>query len=194
LIRRIHMYLALFLTPWVLMYTLSTMAMNHREFFDERRGGTDTEYLLDREVPRPPSIDLDRRPGQIASQVLTALDLQGANRARPSADSAQLVIERDAAMGRKRITVFRDEPRIVVERERFRGSVFLERLHRRRGYDSSYTREDAWGLSVDLVIVAMLFWVASGLWMWWELKATRRLGAAFALAGVALFSLFLFTI
>ena len=26
------MYLALFLVPWVLMYALSTMAMNHRHF------------------------------------------------------------------------------------------------------------------------------------------------------------------
>jgi len=30
-IRRIHMYLALFLAPWVLMYALSTMAMNGNE-------------------------------------------------------------------------------------------------------------------------------------------------------------------
>ena len=29
-IRRTHMYVALFLAPWVLMYALSTMVMNHR--------------------------------------------------------------------------------------------------------------------------------------------------------------------
>jgi hypothetical protein len=33
ILRRTHMYLALFLTPWMLIYALSTMAMNHRELF-----------------------------------------------------------------------------------------------------------------------------------------------------------------
>ena len=30
------MYLALFLTPWVLMYTFSTFVMNHRDWFRGR--------------------------------------------------------------------------------------------------------------------------------------------------------------
>jgi len=47
---------------------------------------------------------------------------------------------------------------------------------------------------VDLVIVAMVFWVFSGLWMWWELKATRTLGAVLMFAGAGLFAMFLFTI
>lgn len=47
---------------------------------------------------------------------------------------------------------------------------------------------------MDLVIVAMLFWVLSGLWMWWELKVTRRLGAIFIFGGIALFGFFLLTI
>ncbi len=29
LLRRIHLYLALFLTPWIRMYAVSTFAMNH---------------------------------------------------------------------------------------------------------------------------------------------------------------------
>jgi hypothetical protein len=33
LLRRAHMYLALFLFPWMLMYALSTLAMNHRRAF-----------------------------------------------------------------------------------------------------------------------------------------------------------------
>ncbi|MEO8425770.1 MAG: hypothetical protein ABI651_01530 [Verrucomicrobiota bacterium] len=32
IIRRVHMYLARFLAPWMLMYALSTLAMSHREF------------------------------------------------------------------------------------------------------------------------------------------------------------------
>jgi hypothetical protein len=32
-IRQTHMYLALLLAPWILLYALSTIAMNHREAF-----------------------------------------------------------------------------------------------------------------------------------------------------------------
>jgi hypothetical protein len=38
----------------------------------------------------------------------------------------------------------------------------------------------------------MIFWAASGLWMWWEMKLTRRWGAIFGMAGLALFGLFVF--
>jgi hypothetical protein len=66
-------------------------------------------------------------------------------------------------------------------------------MHRRRGYQHA-ALDDSWAFSVDLVIAAMIFWVLSGLWMWWELRATWRLGALFAAGGLALFALFLFTI
>jgi len=45
-----------------------------------------------------------------------------------------------------------------------------------RGYSSSPSVQWFWALSVDVVSIAMLFWVASGLVMWWQLKAVRRAG------------------
>ena len=42
IVRRTHMFLALFFFPWVLMYALSTLVMNHRAFFVSRiRRGAD---------------------------------------------------------------------------------------------------------------------------------------------------------
>ena len=76
----------------------------------------------------------------------------------------------------------------------YRTPGFLERMHRRRGYQTDYVRDDLWAVTVDMVIIAMVFWVASGLWMWWELRVTRRWGAVSAAAGLALFALFLLTI
>mgnify|MGYP003337031680 CR=1 FL=1 len=48
LLRRIHLYLALFLAPWVLMYTASTFVMNHRSWFHPT------------EPPPPPRFELER--------------------------------------------------------------------------------------------------------------------------------------
>ena len=76
----------------------------------------------------------------------------------------------------------------------FRSNAFLERFHRRRGYATGYGLDTAWAVTVDLAIVAMVFWVLSGLWMWWEMKVTRRLGTAALAAGAGLLALFLLTI
>ena len=71
---------------------------------------------------------------------------------------------------------------------------FLERFHRRRGYDTGYSVDTVWAVSVDLFIAGMIFWALSGLWMWWEMKVTRRYGAVALLTGVLLFAVFVVTI
>ena len=40
----------------------------------------------------------------------------------------------------------------------------------------------------------MVFWVLSGLWMWWEMKVTRRFGLTSLLAGAGVFALYLLTL
>jgi hypothetical protein len=49
-------------------------------------------------------------------------------------------------------------------------------------------------VSVDAVIAAMVVWALSGLWMWWEMRATRFWGTAAALSGVLLFVLLVFAV
>jgi hypothetical protein len=41
-----------------------------------------------------------------------------------------------------------------------------------------------WAIGVDAMFVSMVFWGFSGLFMWWQLKAVRRLGAIVAAAGI----------
>jgi hypothetical protein len=37
----------------------------------------------------------------------------------------------------------------------------------------------------------MVFWVASGLWMWWEMRKTRGWGLLSAAGGIGIFAWFL---
>jgi len=55
---------------------------------------------------------------------------------------------------------------------------FVTRLHVTRGYPPSPSVRWFWALSVDVVSIAMIFWVASGLVMWLQLKAVRWAGLA----------------
>jgi hypothetical protein len=182
------MYLALFLGPWVLMYAASTFVMNHRTWF---RG----------ETPKPPDWELVSRspyagefpPGAdkdvMARQILAGLNLDGAH--QTNLRDGKLTIQRNEATNPLRISYNTADNQLMVERQKFEAPAFLERMHRRRGFQQPYALEDAWAFSVDLFIGVMLFWTLSGIWMWWEMKATRNWGAWSMLAGATLFAIFL---
>jgi len=54
---------------------------------------------------------------------------------------------------------------------------FLLRLHVTHGYPSSIGAKWLWAIVVDLMAFTMVFWGVSGLFMWWQIKATRGSGA-----------------
>jgi hypothetical protein len=189
------MYLGLFLAPWMLIYGLSTMAMNHREWFKNYYGGQQGP-VWEKESERQISADFsaDADSSTIAARILSDLSLAGRFYVRGKLSDESMLIQRDDPVTPRRITYTPATGTVVVEKQAFRTNQFLERMHRRRGYGSGVGLEDTWAFSVDLVIAAMVFWAASGLWMWWELKVTRALGALFAGVGVLLFGFFLMTI
>lgn len=113
-LRTLHRIAALFLTPWVLMYGLSTLVMNHR-----------ASWLDSAHAP-------------------------------------------------------------ALER--------LRSLHKNGAFEDDALRDLAWTLSVDLFAFAMLFWIASGTWLWWKMPATRTRGAVAGLIGLAAFALFVSSI
>jgi hypothetical protein len=193
-VRRSHMYLALFLMPWMLIYALSTMAMNHREFFNRLYSEEPAQFERESESAYAGSFPLNATPRQAALQILRSLGKEGAFSVQGQLDGDHLTIFRLDPIAPRRITYTPKYGKLVVERQVFRTPAFLERMHRRRGFQHDYALEDAWASSVDVVIVAMVFWGLSGLWMWWELRSTRGWGMLCLGAGASLFGLFLFAI
>jgi hypothetical protein len=53
---------------------------------------------------------------------------------------------------------------------------FLTRLHLTHGFPSSPNARWFWAVIVDAMAFVMVFWGVSGLFMWWQIKATRKLG------------------
>jgi hypothetical protein len=186
LLRRIHLYAGLFLVPWVLAYALSTMAMNHRAMFGKPGEAPQwtkrTERTFDGVLPEGAA------QGQ-AAVLLNWLAMDGANNARRNKDGS-LVIQRQRLVDPLRITYTPGDRRVVVEGQPAKASAFLERIHRRRGFERDYLQDDVWAFLVDGFIVTMVFWVVSGFWLWWKIKASRKLGWVCALAGAALFAFY----
>ena len=64
---------------------------------------------------------------------------------------------------------------------------FFTRLHLAHGFPGGPNAKWFWAVVVDAMAFVMVFWGVSGVFMWWQIKATRRLGFLILLlsAGVA---------
>ena len=190
-IRRTHLYLGLFLAPWMLMYALSTAVMNHRELVASWHSSKTPALVQEQELAYSRGLPADATPQQMGLQILRDIGLEGTHRVSGGKDGKPLVIERQHPLALRRITFDSKQSKIVIQREEFRSATILERLHRRRGYQNPYTLEDAWAFSVDLTVLTMVFWGLSGIWIWWELRAARIWGIISGGLGLAFFAVFL---
>ncbi len=193
LIRRVHMFTGLFLAPWMLMYALSTLVMTHREFVSSLYASKNPALVTERELDYSRSFPTNVTREQIGKQILQDLGLDGTHDVHGWRNGRPLVINRQHALTPQRITFDASKSKIIVERQEFRASNFLERMHRRFGYKSS-ALENMWGFTVDVAVVTMAFWSLSGIWLAWELKSTRSWGALSLVGGLGLFIIFLILI
>ena len=184
------MYLGLFLAPWMLMYAASTFVMNHRRWFQGSESAP-PPFQKEREHVFSGNLPEGAAPRDIAVAVLRNLGMEGTHNVNASPDKQRITIVRQEPVAPRRIIFTPADNRVVIEKQVMQMPAFLERMHRRRGFQHAYALEDTWAFSVDLVIATMVFWAGSGVWMWWEMKKTRALGFAFGLAGFVLFALFL---
>ncbi|MDP6040646.1 MAG: hypothetical protein QGG64_19015 [Candidatus Latescibacteria bacterium] len=178
------------MVPWVLVYALSTIAMNHRSLIDSFY---DHKWEAEREMSYPATFSGDIKRSTVAEQILQDLKLEGKYSVGGRLDKS-IKITREDPLVRRRITYTPQFQSLKIERQAFRSSDFLVHMHHRRGYDQKYTSDDFWAVSVDFFILSTVLWAASGLWMWWELTVTRLWGGLCIASGIALFGFFLVTI
>lgn len=177
------MYLALFLFPWMLGYAISTFAMNHRWT------GGPPRYVAEREQVYETRFPPETPPREIARQILVDLNLDGAHSVQGTGADGRLTISRLDLVTPRRVIYTAADRKLLIERVEFQSGALLSRFHRRRGYQQAYAPDRMMAVSVDAVIVALVFWAISGLWMWWEMRATRVWGFASMVAGIAIFVL-----
>src|SRR5262245_16910900 len=95
LIRRIHMYLALFLTPWMLIYALSGLAINHNQAIRALYGAKFGQFEKVEERPYTAAFSADAEPRMIGAQILEHLGLSGTFNVQGAATAPRLIINRN---------------------------------------------------------------------------------------------------
>jgi hypothetical protein len=190
LIRRVHMFTALFLGPWMLMYALSTLVMTHREYVLSFYPSKSPAIVTERELDYTRSFPTNVTREQIGLRILQDLGMDGTHSVSGGRNGRPLVINRQNALSTRRVTFDATARKVIIQREEFRAATFLDRMHRRRGYNHPYALEDTWGFSVDVAVVIMVFWSLSGVWLWLEMKSVRLWGTLALVAGLGLFAVF----
>lgn len=189
LLRRCHMYLGLFLTPWLAMYAVSTVVFNHADLINRHYGGRMERFAPEREAIYGKPFAAGATLRQKGEQILDDLHLNGSFGIQQKPD--RIVIDRRDPLAPRRITFFPGTGKLIIERQALRAAQLLTTLHSQVSYTNKLARIKLWAFMVDLTAAATLLLVITGFWMWWELKVTRRWGAFLTLFGLVLFGLFL---
>jgi hypothetical protein len=196
--RRLHLYLALILLPWSVMYGISAIPFAHNRFFGDLyddgvpQWTTRLEQAYDRPAPDQWSADVLR---PFAKQVLDDFDIEitsayGAYRP----NKRQIMISAYDFWNNTRLVYDLEKQLITVQDKRFRWDQFFTGLHARGGFRQGTILDTFWCVIIDLVSLGFILWGISGIYMWWLLKGTRRWGMLALGGGFFSFVIFLFTL
>lgn len=192
--RRLHLYLAMALLPWVFMYGISAIPFTRNAYFNDLykdgipQWTTRLEQPYDRAVPSEKTPETLQAFAKEVVQDLLPDDSRGAGAYSPNARQVNVYLV--DFWHHTRIIYRVDKQTVKVEDKRFRWDQFFTTLHARGGYHHDRFLHDLWAFIVDLVCIGFILWVASGIVMWWQLKQTRRWGAIALGAGVVSFIAF----
>jgi hypothetical protein len=181
-VRRAHLYMGLFLLPWVVMFGVSSIPLNHNSAPEQALWVPVGEHRFDADVP-PAGANL--RP--LGRQMMQAAGVDGGyfvNRVNPR----QVNVHHPDFLGPVRITYDAEQKRLIAERRQLTFRSFISGLHTRGGYDLDGFWDSVWAVFVDVVSVALILWIASGVFMWWHLPSTRRWGWTALAAGAVCFA------
>ena len=188
--RRTHLYLALFLLPWFLMYGVSSIPFSHNQYFEERDKAKGLplwtkrfERSYDVAVPDGPELKA------LGDRIMKDTGFTG-NHGTYRQNANQVNVYVYTFWHSTQIKYFIGEKKLVGEDRRFRWDHFLTGMHAKGGFEQGGWN-DLWGIVVDLVCLGMMMWVMTGLVMWWSIPVTRRWGWVALGAGAGGFALFL---
>ena len=190
--RRTHLYLGMALLPWFLMYGLSSIPFAHTAFFDRRDAAKGlpmwtlrATHTVDLPVPEGPE-ELRALGATLLRQADVSTSSFGVYRQSPTQVNVYAYSFRHSTQ----LKYFTDQKRMTVEDRRFRWDHFLTGMHARGGFDQEGLLDRSWSVIVDLVCAAILLWIATGLYMWWGLPASRAWGWLTIAAGATTFVFF----
>ena len=190
--RDLHLYAGLFISPFVVLFALSVFFLNHVKVSPGSR--TPSPAVENLEIPAGIETAQGRDAIAIARLVLQQVNLDGeVLSARFTAATGHFVV----AVATPRLDAIVDvsvsQRTATVSR---RATGFLEAiayLHKMPGPHNVAIRGNwpptlVWSKLADTTVYLTLFVTISGIYLWWVLKAERRVGLALLSSGFLTFA------
>ena len=193
--RRLHLYLGLFVSPFVLVYAVSAIQLNHSLM---PWGG----HAAPKSAPRVVRVSVtDGDNGlavaaQVRQQVGIAGEIGYVNR-KPGGTRVSFPIESPGRTTRVKVDLATGLA--TIEEQDTGAWDALVYLHKMPGPHNANIRGNwfftrLWGWLADATVYLVLFLTASGVYLWTVLRADRRTGLRVLAAGVVSFLAIVFAI
>ena len=184
--RDLHLYLGLFVSPFVLLFAVSVFYLNHGKLFPAT---TSTEFFRELQIPE----GFDKLKGKEAVEraraILPQVGVEGEiGFLRYVAKDRHLIFPVSKAGIEATVDVDVAARSATVKRRGMSIWESLSYLHKMPGPHNVAIRGNWKGIQVwrwfaDTTIYLMLFISISGVYMWWAIKAERRIGTTLLSAG-----------
>lgn len=185
--RKLHLYAGLFISPFLLVYAVSTIYLNHSvrpKPVDEQLG------------TMPLQLEQDLEGMDLVNSVLDQLELSGEIVGRGQIRNNQTTI-RVARPGMVKVVTVNLEQQQATIMERSNGLLgAINYLHFNPGLHRvpNWGMTKFWGWLADATVYLTLFLTISGIYLWLFIKAERKIGWIMLGGGVASFVLIILAI
>lgn len=193
-LRDLHLYFGLFVSPFVLLFSASVFYLNHGKLIS----GADQPAETYRDLTIPDGFDRlkGREAVERAKAILPQVNASGEiGFLRYVAKDRHLIFPVSKAGTEATVDVDLDARTATVKRRSMGLWESVSYLHKMPGPHNvairgNWVGTNAWRVLADATIYLVLFISLSGLYLWWAIKAERRIGLALLGAGaVTLFGL-----
>jgi hypothetical protein len=184
--RDTHLYAGLFFGPLILIFAVSTLLLNHPGTY--ARSGLPTAVVLATNV----AIEVPPGAGTLeqAKQIIRQLDLSGEiDFIQHNPQAQRLVIPINKPGELTRVEVDLRAHTATVKRQALGLAEALIYLHKMPGPHLVKLRGNwiytvVWARGVDGTVAAMILLSITGIYLWWRLKAGRKVGLWLLIAGL----------
>lgn len=196
-LRDLHLYLGLFISPFVLLFALSVFYLNHAKLIPgERPAHTYSDLAIPEGFDRLKGIEAIEQAKTLLPQVGVTGEI-GFLRYNPG--EHRLTFPVSKAGSEATVDVDLDARTAVVKRRAMSVFESLSYLHKMPGPHNVAIRGNwigtrIWRIFADTTIYLLLFISLSGIYLWWAIRAERRAGLALLAAGAVTFFGLIFAI
>ena len=191
-VRRIHVYLGLFLLVFFLKYGVSAIPFAHGPWFNKFYKDVPL-WTLRYEKPCTIPVPTDAGPEElreIGAEIMKDNNITGSFGAWRN-NPKVLAVHHNSFSETVRIMYFIDRGVVVVEDKTFRWDDFLRTFHWLGGYQQNRFISDLWAFFIDMVCIGLIVWGFSGIVIWWRTPKNRLAGSIALAAGFLTFAAFI---